>query len=355
MNRSVGVTVIAILSLIGSAFMLLMGIFMVLAMFFAPTPSGDEVPFSPVIFKVYFLLMALLFMLPAIWGILSGIGLFLLKNWARISTIVFSVLLILISGSQLLFLLMLFFIPFQPDTMHPMTGSVMIVIRIVIAVFALLHLSFGIWWLAFFTRPKVVQQFKRTPLMATAETSVPIGQAMQASAAPGTTVNGNKRPASIIVIACLLLAGCLFMPMNIVLHAPMVLLTKILTGWAAMLVHFIFLAVALFCGIGLLRLKPAALVTTIGYIIFGAVNMTVFYFAPGGSARIRALLNMQQSMFSWIPTWQDQSIVRFDPAPFVIIGIFGSLIALAVEMYFLITRKKAFLAAAAGKQASKTA
>jgi hypothetical protein len=353
MNRSAVVTASAVLSLIGSVLMLLVGVLMAAAMFFAPPPETSEFPVSPVFFKAIFLILSLMFLLPAIWGIISSIGLFLLKNWARISMIVFSVLLILVSGSQLLGALIIS-LPFGAK--YPIDdNSMMVVMRIVMAAFATVHLGIGIWWLAYFTRPKVVQQFKRAPLMAAAETSLPMTQQIQVSAAPATLMSVNKRPVSVTVIAWFMLAGCLFMPLNFVLHPPAILATKILTGWPAMLVYLIYIAAALYCGVGLLRLKPAARLATIGYFIVGAVNQTIFYFAPGGGDRIRALMDWQQSMFSWIPAWQDQPFLHFDPTPFLIMGTLFGLILLAVPLYFLITRKEAFLAAAAELKASKTA
>jgi hypothetical protein len=350
MNRSAGVTVIAVLSLIGSALMLLMGSLMAVMIFFAPTPEAQESPVPPLFFKALFLLMACMFLLPAIWGIVSSIGLFLLKNWARISTIVFSALLALLSGLQAIVSLIM---PFPTVPNFPIDNPAIVAVRMFIAAVFIGHLGIGIWWLLFFTRPKVAQQFKRTPLMATAETLPPMAQPMQVSTAPARPVSRSRRPASITVIACLLLAGCLFMPLSIVTHAPVVLFAAMVTGRLSVLIHLIFLAVSLYCGIGLLRLKPAARLTTIGYLIFGAVNMIVFYFAPGGSARIRALMNIQQSMFPWLAAWQDQSIVRFDPAPFIVIGALSGLIMFAIAMYFLITRKKAYLAAAAELRSSK--
>jgi hypothetical protein len=98
MKRSAGVTVIAVLALVGSAFTLLVGVGMLVAVAIVPAPESTEFPGSPMLFRIILVFASLMYLLPAAWGIFTGIGLLRLKNWARISTIVFSVLLILMGG-----------------------------------------------------------------------------------------------------------------------------------------------------------------------------------------------------------------------------------------------------------------
>src|SRR5262249_60830903 len=53
---------------------------------------------SPQVFRAILVLGTLMYLLLAIWGLASRIGLFRLRNWARNSTIVFSALFILMGG-----------------------------------------------------------------------------------------------------------------------------------------------------------------------------------------------------------------------------------------------------------------
>jgi formate-dependent nitrite reductase membrane component NrfD len=71
---------------------------MVVVMVFLPTRTQQNIPLPPTALKALLALTSLLYILPALWGIASGVGLIRLKNWARISTIVFSVILILIGA-----------------------------------------------------------------------------------------------------------------------------------------------------------------------------------------------------------------------------------------------------------------
>jgi hypothetical protein len=86
----------------------------------------------------------------AAWGIATSIGLFRLRNWARLSILVFSVLLVLMSApSGLMALLMPFPAPRGADP------SFTTVMRVGMGAFWLGLLAIGIWWLVFFNRAKV--------------------------------------------------------------------------------------------------------------------------------------------------------------------------------------------------------
>src|SRR5262252_7423540 len=92
MQRSAGVTALAIVALLGSALVICVGLLTGVAAFSIPRsqPALSAAPVFAVAIVVY--------VLPGIWGLLSGIGLLRLKNWARISTIAFGALLILLGG-----------------------------------------------------------------------------------------------------------------------------------------------------------------------------------------------------------------------------------------------------------------
>jgi hypothetical protein len=333
MNRSVGVTVIAVLALLGSILALLMGTLMAVVMAVAPVPTQPEFPASPTFFKVILLGASLVYLLPAVWGILTSIGLFRLRNWARISIIVFAVVLILMSISPLLGSLMFSFISFPRETLNP---SAMTVVRLSIGAMGLGQLSVGIWWLVFFNRAKVKQQFPSQP-----------SYSIQTQPAAFTEIRSiPQRPLSLTIIAWLLAVSCSFIPLSLALRAPAVPFTKVLTGWPAGVVNLLIGLMLLYIGVGLLKLKPAALKVGIGYFLFTTVNSAVFLFAPGGRARLTDLMERQQEMFPLLRFWQTQSAWRLDSTPFAMIGACAGFAYLAALLYFLITRKEAFESAA---------
>jgi len=66
-NRSAGITVIAILALIGSALLLMIAVLMAVTMFVAPIPDTNNAQLPPMFFKVFKVVLPLLYALPAVW------------------------------------------------------------------------------------------------------------------------------------------------------------------------------------------------------------------------------------------------------------------------------------------------
>ena len=346
MKRSAGVTAISILSMIGSAFMLLIGILFVLVAILAPIPEAPGIPYSPAFFKAMFWGIAIFHALLAAWGILTGIGLFRLKKWARISIIVFSVLLILQSAFGVLIALIMPFLPRQNQSADP---AAMIISSIIMAVLALTLLGLGIWWLVFFLRKKVREQFASTltmlPISPGLEGSAPTLDPLATSSMPSPT----RRPLSFTIIAGFILVSCLFIPLNIFLRTPAILLTKLLVGWPATMYFIAFLILQLYIGIGLLRMKLTARVVAIAYFCFGFVNGAIFYLAPGGNSRILNLITRSQEIFPWMQPWQNQQPFVLDFKPLIAVGVCMGLAVVMIPIYFLITRKAAFEKAAASR------
>lgn len=335
MKRSGGVTVIAILSLLGSTLTFAIGILMLVIMNFVPASRPDQIPPSPIPLKLIFVMSALVYLLPAIWGVLTGIGLWRLRNWARISTIVFSVLLILMGGFAGL---MTLFIPFPLTPTPGANPAMMGGIRAVMGMFWLALTGIGVWWAVFFNRSKVKAQFGQTPLVLEDGSQIKAGYSLQGSVDP----DAGKRPLSITIIAWFLLVGCFFIPLTLLLRPPAVLFTRILTAWPAVLFYLFNAAAQLCIGIGLLRLGTVARTAAIIYFAFFFVNTVVFDLWPGAHDRLLALIQGERSMFPWMRVLPNQPEFQYDMTPFLIFGAFCALAGVAVPLYFLITRRFAF-------------
>jgi hypothetical protein len=359
MGRSVGVTVSAVLAMVGSLLALAFGLLMALGLFMAPAqpPPGSDLP--PEFFKTILLLAPFVYILPAVWGIVTSVGLFQMKNWARISIIVFAALLTL--GGFLGSIGALALAVATPPSNLP--GEVMVLTRIFFAVFTALQLGIGIWWLVFFNRPKVralfqaargefavavpLQTYYPYPSYSVPPPPPAPGAAVAAQVAPQPLPPRKPgRPMSISIIAWSMLAITVFFPLYLALRMPAVAFTAILTGWPAMLYYLAVAAVHVYVGIGLLRLQAAARAAGIAYFVFAFLNSAVFYFAPGGRARIDRLMEMQRSLFPWMPS-PDQGSVPFDMTPFLFAGAIAGLVFILVPLYFLITRQRAFTKQAA--------
>jgi hypothetical protein len=144
-----------------------------------------------------------------------------------------------------------------------------------------------------------------------------------------------------------MLVGSLFIPVSLVLRPPAMFLTRVLTGLPALLFYLAFLAVHLYVGIGLLRLKTTARTVGVAYYGFAFVNAAVFYLAPGGHSRMLDLMHRSLSIYSWTQAFQDQQLALFDNTPFLVVSACLGLVVMLVPLYFLITRKRAFEEAAA--------
>jgi hypothetical protein len=334
MKRSIGVTFSAIVSLLGSALTLGLGVLVIFILFFfAPTRANfSGVSAAP---KAILVMGALVYILPAIWGVITSIGLFLLKNWARISILIFSVILILM-GAMVGVIMLVMPLPGAPGgaaTQSTMTG-----IRPVMGAFWFGIACIGIWWLILFTRPKVKAQFAaRSPAYSIVEGLQP------ATLAPIGQTPSSARPLSITIIAWLLLVGCAFFPINFLMHAPAVFFTKLVNGYTAAVYLFLYLVANLSIGIGLLRLNPTARIAGIAYYMFAILNVGTFYFAPGGRDRMLAVISASQAMFPWMKPMQESG-PQFDLMPFMIVMKVIALLGMLVPLYFLITRKQAFAA-----------
>jgi hypothetical protein len=333
MRRSIGVTLSAIVSLLGSALTLGLGVLVIFVLFFfAPTRANfSGVGAAP---KVIFVMGALVYILPATWGVITSIGLFLLKNWARISILIFSVILILMGALVGVIMLL---VPLPAATSEAATHSTMTAIRLGIGTFWFGIAGIGIWWLILFTRPKVKAQF------TAASPAYSTGEGLQPASPPFIAQSpSSARPLSITIIAWLLLVGCAFFPINFLIHAPAIFFTRLVTGYAAAVYLFLYFVANLSIGIGLLRLNPTARIACIAYYVFAIFNIGTFYFAPGARDRILTLVSASQAMFPWMKQMRESG-PQLDLVPLMTLGGVIGLLGVLVPLYFLITRKEAFV------------
>jgi hypothetical protein len=315
-----------------------MAVFMALVPFLTSKFGERDPAQSPALIKGMMFMIALVYLGFATWGVATSIGLFRSKAWARTSTIAFSVLLILGGGFGALgFLLVSFAMP-PNQSAGADVGPVMIFMSVLAAAIA----GIGIWWLVYFTRAKVKQQFTPAMTLDVVNPETPL-----LGTRPSTPLR-PARPLSLTIIAWMLLAGCLFLPFSIALHYPAGFFTTVLIGWPATLYYLMFLPAHLFVGIGLLRFKPLARKVGVAYYLFVFANTAIFYLFPGGQARVLRLT--RSSMLVFGRSQASDPFMLFNSKPFLILGACFGLVTLAVPLYFLITRGQAFEAVATARE-----
>ncbi|HYB61831.1 MAG TPA: hypothetical protein VEH50_10155, partial [Methylomirabilota bacterium] len=145
MKRSAGVTAAAIVLMAGSAFALLFTALGLIGITWVST-AGPQANFPRQMLILVILIYALFLCVEA-FGIFTGFGLLRLKNWARITTIVFAVFIIL---QSLMSTLLFFVIPLPAEPHVP--PHLNLVLLAVMTGCGLFFLGIGVWWLVLFTR-----------------------------------------------------------------------------------------------------------------------------------------------------------------------------------------------------------
>jgi len=326
MQRSGAVSTIAIVVLIGSILILGIGLLTAgLSLVMPQLPARVGRPAPPP--AAFMLAASLVYIVPGVWGVVSGIGLWRLKNWARISTIVFAVVAALAGAVVLLITLMFLAVPPPTsDRLDPEAAARMLAIaRGLMLVMSAALLGIAIWWGVLLTRPAVVLQF---------------------TGGDGTTTTESRRPLSISIVAVLMLIGAPFMLFSLLMRAPVPLFIVILTGAASVAYALAVAGTLTYCGLGLLRLKPIARRVAIGYFAFGILSSGVFFLAPGRDARMADLMARQHALFPSLRTSDPAA-----PLPsqmLMVFGVIGGVFGAAVPLYFLVTRGAAFEPAGEG-------
>lgn len=324
MKPSGGITFSAVIVFIGCAFILLCGFFALIGLAFAPAQEA-QLPFLR--FAGFFLAVVMLSLTG--WGIASGVGLLRLREWARVSMLIFAALLLLMCvPACLLFIFMPFPVPpnaDDPEMMH----RVMTVMRIaMVAVYGGVGL-FGGWWIYFFTRKSVKDQFRQA---ATSELTM--GD-VAANLSP-------RRPVSITVIAWFLLLGACLGPLTMPFYKyilpgqqmPIFYFGYLLSGWSGITIFICLMAIQAVAAVGLLKLRLWGRTLAIWLQVLNLFNLAISFGIPANRAKFQQLMVAMQP-----PYLQANGAFAFP----VWIGAVVSLPIVAAVLWILVKQKQAFL------------
>jgi hypothetical protein len=312
MGRPAGVTVSAVFLILVSLVTALMGAAMLFARFFVP-PTTPQPPFL----KAVMVITAAVFFGSALWGVLTAVGLFRMRRWGRTSILVIGALLVFFCGLSLVMLpVMSMFVPELEST-----GGMSTVMGFMMA-FYLIPILLGLWWLIYFNRAAVKAVFLQR--------SVPD--------------EGPRQPLSIAVIAWhAVVFGIVTVPLCLS-NWRAYIFGILLTGWPAKLAFLVIGAAELIIGAGLLKLKPWSHTAAVWFCIYTMVQCVVFAFLPNKAAR------MEEMMKYYPPEWRADPSLTMDVMFWF--GAVFSLLTFATVLWYLFTRKKAFLEAGKAAQAA---
>lgn len=305
MSRPVGITIAAVVAIVGGGASLLMGVLALAGTLMVDRTTNASPELFGMIVGVVLLVGA------GTWGIATALGLLFLRRWARISILVFGGLLAFSGASAALFVFLI-------DIPIPARASEqeMEAIRTGMAIFYLFLLAVGSWWLYLFNTNGV----KRAFLGNVAET----GHA--------------QRPLSITVIAWFLIVSGILTVAFGALRWPAMFMGLLLTGWSASLVYFLYSAAEVYLGIGLLKLKPLSRTLAVYFFMLGVLSTVFFFLLPNREARMAALFDTMP--FASQPAPDTLSSSKF----WFLQVLFGTLAPL-LPVWFLVSRKRAYLAA----------
>jgi len=317
MNRSTWVTVSAIFVFLGSGLTLAFALLMTAVAVFMPTQ-----PQQPTFLRYALLFSVALYFAFGLWGVASGVGLLHLRQWARISVLVFSGILLVFTLPALLIVP---FIPMPPTAGLPDDFGLIFKVGMG-AVYGSLA-AIGLGWLYFFNKRTVRDQFRSLPDSGATES-------------PTSAAKPSRRPLSITIIGCLLLVSPVFLIPALLLHLPMLFLGQSLEGWRASLFVLTWCAVQGAAGVGLLKLQPWARFLAIGTFLFGMLNC--FWMAlPGSMSRLEQINADMQARLGLPAVTAPPEIMQIGMWMGVVVGVAG----MAVQIWFVATRKQAFSAA----------
>lgn len=333
MPRSPGVTASAVAVLIGSSFTLLCGAIMVLgSAFITKANPSARLPES---FGSILVFEAVLFFGFGGWGLASGIGLLYLKQWARISLLVYAGLLVCVSlpAAALMAVISLPHDPSLPVNFMP-------AIRVGMAFFYGMFAALGGFWLYFFNKRSVKVQFQAMPPVPESAA----GDSFLGVAVPAPSASQSERPLSITIIGWFLLIGSALAPLGLLMNRalfpgvqiPFYFLGFFLFGSSAYLVFIVWMAAQMAAAVGLLKLHNWGRVTAIALQCLGAINAGLLLVIPGHRAKFQQVM---EAMMASMNARMRQ------PAPFVFptwIGYGMAFPMILVILWFLITRRQAF-------------
>jgi hypothetical protein len=311
MKRSVGITISAVTVFLCSGAALFVAASSVIVL------SFDSQAFQPSMKYVEYFTGISMFGFAA-WGIASGVGLLSLRSWARTSMIVFSVF--LASSSLPLLMAMLFTTVLSPIRVPPSVENADSInqtfasIRLFMSVFGGIAVLLGTFWLWFFNRRSIKEQF---------------GGAIRP--------HEDRRPISVSIIGWYLVTSALFFPMTFVAPIPTFFLWVYLTGWSATLFVSLLFVLHVVMGVGLLKLKPWAWITSISYFTLFLASAFAMMLIP----RARARIDQMQAEIA-VRTFGDSSGVFAATRNHTLWGLVFALLCLGLPLWFLIRNKRAF-------------
>jgi hypothetical protein len=358
-RKPAGVIVSAILLILFSLFMLLGAFFsLVMAAAFKGNPDlvvsapGAAAP-SPGVVIAMMAFGALFHLALTVWGFSTSIGLFGMKNWARISIMMIGGLIAALGlFSAAICAILPTFMKTQalPPNVNPATLSA---VFLVFAGICLVIMGIGIWWLIYFALRRTREAFAppaayvpastmaygrpltdftiaqpvETPAQPLETSATPLEAPPSATwaqtppqpwsrpqAADQTPVAApSKRPVSMLILGIFFMFGSAMSLAEMFSPFPIFFFGLLLSGIASHIVMFCYGVLLAYCGLGLIKLQRPAWLATFGLLGTGLLNTLAMLIPSYRERLIRYSTSMTNSMQAAIPSPANVSNPALNP------------------------------------------
>ena len=280
-KATTSIVVSGLLEILGSILVIIGVGAVYFALSFLPSVSNDAN--TQTMTRSVMQLVVFLFLGLAVGGIFTGVGLIQLKNWARISTLIYAGVSSLFSA---LFVLIFMVVPIPTTPNQP--PEVAHLTRISIVMVYGIPLVIGVWWLILFNRKAIVAQF--SAVGAQTLTGTGMQTAPTAAAYNPVQIESPSCPIPISVVAVFSLLSSLSLLIVIFGHSPLFLFGHAIAGIPGKAVYALSCGLHLATGIGLLRLKAWSFPLTLALQVFWFFSSAVTMFSSTYEQHLRETL-----------------------------------------------------------------
>jgi hypothetical protein len=322
-GRSSSVVAAGVIGILASLLAILIAVAAIVGL--SMMPPGNAAPAIPAFAKSVVVAMMVVFAGLAIFGIFTSVGVLQLKNWARISILIWGGVMAVFCG------LALAFAAFGPIQEPPGPSPIsLLYVRILISVVYGIPFLIGTWWLWLFNQPRVKEQF----LAAPAGEGQPPAAPQPRCPLPLAILAGF----SIFSAGFSLLLPLTNFPINVILfgyrfHGPL-----------GVTLFFLSAGIFLVGAVGMLRLKRWSYPLILGQYFFWMASGTVTLVSPSYERNMQEM--MSQMSLPEGPVGQ---------AAFAQTRVFGilSLITGVLLIWLLLYFHNRFIQACAAKEAQR--
>ncbi len=295
-----------------------------------PTATGAPTPPPAGLLSGVALIVIVFYLILAAWGIASTVGLLRMRNWARISTIIIGVGLVLFGLFSMAGTLMAqHMINTAQIPSDQAVSSIGIKALLLIGTLAWVAVAvIGLWWIVylcirptrdsfkfaagpvpaalgpdtyFYAQPLAPGERRDLTQTDSGYSHLPTEQVFPPAAGMLTPTGSNRRPVSMTVLAVFLFVGAAAALVSLLIPVPSLFFGVVISGAGKTVLSLCWVAIDLYAGYGLLKLQKPAWILAVGFLGLSLIN-SLLMLVPSYRARLLAYTaDMSARMTAGLP------------------------------------------------------